>query len=84
MAEEDLLDALLKPEHDYTWKLAMGQALHQVREDLREVSTQTTMTNGRVNAHDRFIAMLMGGMVVIGAALVPLFIFAVEHAVVTK
>lgn len=64
---EELLEALLDPSDDNAWKVAVGFAVRDIRE-------QTRKTNGRVNAHDKQLAAIGGGLCVIGAVVVPLFI----------
>lgn len=41
----------------------------EVKEDLTEIKTQTTQTNGRVGDHDRQISRLQGGLAVVAIGL---------------
>lgn len=69
--DSDLLEQLLDPEDDRAWKVAVGHTL-------RGLLHQTTRTNGRVGKLEKFMFMAMGGLVVVSAIVVPLFLSAVE------
>jgi hypothetical protein len=63
----DLLKNLLEPEDDHAWKLAVGATLAAVLE-------QTKKTNGRVNKLEADRNKIAGGLLVISAIVVPLFL----------
>lgn len=64
---EDILDELLDPESDHSWKRAAGLAI-------RNIEDQTMRTNGRVTKLERFMWAVSGGVAVISAVIVPLFL----------
>lgn len=64
---EDILDALLRPDDDHAWKLAAGHAI-------RNIEGQTQHTNGRVTKLERFMWAVGGGLAVVSAVVVPLFL----------
>lgn len=63
----EILSALLEPDDDRAWKLAVGATLGHIH-------TQTVKTNGRVTALERDRNLLYGGLAVVGAIVVPLFL----------
>lgn len=63
----DLLSALLEPDDEHAWKLAVGATLGNIH-------AQTVKTNGRVTALERDRNLLYGGLAVVGAIVVPLFL----------
>ncbi len=69
--DNDLLVQLLEPEDDRAWKVAVGHTL-------RGLLQQTTRTNGRVSKLEKFMFMALGGLVVVSAIVVPLFLSVVE------
>lgn len=62
-----LLSALLEPDDEHAWKLAVGATLGNIH-------AQTVKTNGRVTALERDRNLLYGGLAVVGAIVVPLFL----------
>lgn len=65
--DTDLLVHLLNPDDDHAWKLAVGHTL-------RGLLGQTTATNGRVRKLERFMWAAGGGLSVVTAIVVPLFL----------
>jgi hypothetical protein len=63
----EILNALLEPDDDRAWKVAVGATLGGIH-------AQTVKTNGRVSALERDRNKLAGGLIVIGAIVVPLFL----------
>lgn len=63
----DLLNALLEPDDEHAWKLAVGATLGNIH-------AQTIKTNGRVSALERDRNKIYGGLAVITGVVVPLFI----------
>lgn len=63
----ELLRSLLEPEDDHSWKLAVGATLGSIL-------NQTTKTNGRVTKNEMDINKIKGGLIVVAAVLVPLFL----------
>ncbi len=70
---DDLKD-LTDPTDDKAWKRVAGAHLVEMRSDLKEIGRQTTATNGRLRRVEWFQASLLGGLLVVGAVVVPLFI----------
>lgn len=68
----ELLDQLLDPTNDRAWKVAAGYILS-------DVHSQTRKTNGRVTKLERFMWLCIGGLAVISAIVVPLFLGAVQQ-----
>ncbi len=67
VSDQDILEALLQPENDRAWKLAMGHTVSQISE-------QTQKTNGRVTRLERFQWTVTGGLAVVMAIVVPIFL----------
>lgn len=65
--DHDLLEQLIEPENDHAWKLAVGHTL-------RGVLFQTNRTNGRVTKLEKWMWMCIGGLAVVSAIVVPLFL----------
>lgn len=57
-SQDELLAALLEPDDDRAWKIAVGQTLHDVKE-------QAKATNGRVRALETWRAYLAGAVAVL-------------------
>lgn len=70
---DDLKD-LTDPTDDKAWKRVVGAHLVEIRDDIKDVVRQTTATNGRVRRVEWFQASLAGGLVVVAAVVVPLFV----------
>lgn len=68
----EILDQLLDPQNDRTWKISAGFVLQEIR-------AQTVKTNGRVTQLERFMWLCIGGLTVISAIVVPLFLKAVQQ-----
>lgn len=73
MAELEELEDLLRPEDDRAWKLAVGATL-------RRMLAQTTKTNGRVGRLEKFTWAVTGGLSVLAAVVLPLFLRAMLKA----
>lgn len=69
--DSDLLQQLLDPEDDRAWKVAVGHTL-------RGLLHQTTRTNGRVSKLEKFMFAAVGGLMVVSAVVVPLFLKVVS------
>lgn len=71
MSEDEQLAALLNPEFDRPWKIAVGTTLSEIRQ-------MTARTNGRVTRLEKFMFMVSGGLVVVVLIAVPLFLDLVQ------
>lgn len=76
---EDLLEALLEPDDDKAWKLAVGHAIREIRADGKAMKAQVTLTNGRVTALEAWRHRITGALI-IGSAAMPLFTFLLSLA----
>lgn len=52
----------------------LGIMIEDVAKDVTEIKTQTTRTNGRVTALEKWQHMLTGGLILVNVLLVPLFL----------
>ena len=67
MVTEEILNDLIDPEDDAKWKRAAGMML-------LAVDAKVQRTNGRVTKLERFMWAAGGGLAVVTAVVVPLFI----------
>jgi len=79
-----ILEAIDKKIDGYheSMKGRLSEFKAEVKEDLTEIKTQTTKTNGRVGQHDRQISRLQGGLAVVLIGLPTVsgcILFALEH-----
>lgn len=77
---EDLLEALLEPDDDKAWKLAVGHAIREIRTDGKAMKAQVTLTNGRVTALEAWRHRITGALIVISAGM-PALTFLISLAV---
>lgn len=69
---DDPFDALLRPEDDRAWKLAVGHTL-------REVRSQTSRTNGRVTKLEMWRAAMAGALTVVTVGM-PVMLWLIQEA----
>lgn len=69
---DDPFDALLRPEDDRAWKLAVGHTL-------REVRSQTSRTNGRVTKLEMWRAAMAGALTVVTVGM-PVLLWLIQEA----
>ncbi len=79
---EDIFDALLRPEDDRAWKLAVGAAIREIRETSADAAAQARLTNGRVTALEAWrnrIVGALGFIAVTAPVATTLFVKAVQR-----
>jgi len=52
----------------------LTEIMNEIRCDLKEIKEQTKRTNGRVNKLEVWRGIITGGLIVISAVVVPLFL----------
>lgn len=69
---DDLLEALLNPNDDHAWKIAVGHAINDIRE-------QVKTTNGRVTRLEMWRVGLAGGLATLTAGM-PFLLWLIQRA----